>query len=134
MSKKSINILDKDYIHWVKELSSRYRKNQIKAAVKVNSEMLRYYWELGRDIVTKQAESKWGSGFFNQLSLDMKAEFPNEKGFSSANMRYMKRWYDFYYQRVVIRQRPVEELEMPQHFGMIPWGQHIEIFTRCNIT
>ena len=39
MSKKSINILDKDYIHWVKELSSRYRKSQIKAAVKVNSEM-----------------------------------------------------------------------------------------------
>ena len=38
--------MDKDYIHWVNELSSRYRKSQIKAAVKVNSEMLRYYWEL----------------------------------------------------------------------------------------
>jgi len=52
MAKKSINILDKDYTRWVKELSTRYRKSQIKAAVKENSEMLRY-WELGRDIVTK---------------------------------------------------------------------------------
>ena len=47
---KSINILDKDYIQWIKELSSRYRRSQIKAAVKVNEEMLRFYWELGRDI------------------------------------------------------------------------------------
>ena len=58
MAKKSINILDKDYTRGVKELSTRYRNSQIKAAVKVNSEMLRYYWELGRDIVTKQAESR----------------------------------------------------------------------------
>lgn len=69
MAKKSINILDKDYTRWVKELSTRYRKSQIKAAVKVNSEMLRYYWELGRDIVTKQAESKWGSGFMKNFYL-----------------------------------------------------------------
>lgn len=41
---KSINILDKDYIQWIKELSSRYRRSQIKAAVKVNEEMLRFYW------------------------------------------------------------------------------------------
>jgi predicted nuclease of restriction endonuclease-like (RecB) superfamily len=149
-------------VEWLHEVKSRYRKSQVKAAVRVNTTMLEFYWSMGRDIVALQAESKWGSGFFNQLSLDMKAEFPNEKGFSSANLRYMKRWYDFYYQRVIIRQRPVEELqevktqrhvdlsetpkkesqieilqrvveelEMPQHFGMIPWGQHIEIFTRC---
>lgn len=124
-------ITEESYVEWLHEVKSRYRKSQVKAAVRVNTAMLEFYWSMGRDIVALQAESKWGSGFFNQLSLDMKAEFPNEKGFSSANMRYMKRWYDFYYQRVVIRQRPVEELEMPQHFGMIPWGQHIEIFTRC---
>ena len=155
-------ITEESYVEWLHEVKSRYRKSQVKAAVRVNTAMLEFYWSMGRDIVAMQAESKWGSGFFNQLSLDMKAEFPNEKGFSSANLRYMKRWYDFYYQRVIIRQRPVEELqevktqrhvdlsetpkkesqieilqrvveelEMPQHFGMIPWGQHIEIFTRC---
>ena len=155
-------ITEESYMEWLHEVKSRYRKSQVKAAVRVNTAMLEFYWSMGRDIVAMQAESKWGSGFFNQLSLDMKAEFPNEKGFSSANLRYMKRWYDFYYQRVIILQRPVEELqevksqrlvdlseppkkdsqtgilqrvveelEMPQHFGLIPWGQHIEIFTRC---
>ena len=154
------------YVEWLHEVKSRYRKSQVKAAVRVNTAMLEFYWSLGRDIVDLQAESKWGSGFFNQLSLDMKAEFPNETGFSVTNLKYMKRWYDFYYQRVVIRQRPVDELqevtsqspvnlirelqetmplegqieirqrvvdelEMPKNFGMIPWGQHIEIFTRC---
>ena len=103
-------ITEESYVEWLHEVKSRYRKSQVKAAVRVNTAMLEFYWSMGRDIVALQAESKWGSGFFNQLSLDMKAEFPNEKGFSSANLRYMKRWYDFYYQRVVIRQRPVEEL------------------------
>lgn len=47
---KSIGILDKDYALWVKELVKRYRSSQIKAAIKVNRELLRYYWELGKDI------------------------------------------------------------------------------------
>ena len=54
---KSIGILDKDYASWVKELVKRYRSSQIKAAVKVNNEMLRFYWELGKDIKEKIAES-----------------------------------------------------------------------------
>lgn len=45
---KSISILDKDYAHWVEDLSVRYRQSQIRASVKVNRELLRYYWELGR--------------------------------------------------------------------------------------
>ena len=46
---KSIGILDKDYVIWVKELVKRYRSSQIKAAIKVNKELLRYYWYLGKD-------------------------------------------------------------------------------------
>lgn len=156
-------LTDMGYLEWLSEVKSRFRKSQIKAAVRVNSTMLEFYWSLGRDIVAMHAESKWGSGFFNQMSLDMKAEFPNETGFSVTNLKYMKRWYGFYYQCVANRQRPVDEirqqvadesgksqqpicqfestveigqrlvdeLEMPKSFGMIPWGQHIEIFSRC---
>ena len=65
---KSINILDIDYIQWIKDLSSRYRRSQIKASVKVNQEMLQFYWELGKDIVEKKAESRWGSGFTQDLA------------------------------------------------------------------
>lgn len=65
---KSINILDKDYLQWIKELGSRYRRSQIKAAVKVNEEMLRFYWELGRDIVERDAENRYGKRFYATLS------------------------------------------------------------------
>ena len=121
---------DKEYVEWLSDLKRRYKQSQLRTAVKANSEVLEYYWSLGRDIVAKEAESKWGSGFFNQLSLDMRAMFPDEKGFSSANLRYMKRWYEFYYQRIVNLQQPVEDLKMPDTFGFIPWGHHIYIFTK----
>lgn len=110
---------DKEYVEWLSDLKRRYKQSQLRTAVKANSEVLEYYWNLGRDIVAKEAESKWGSGFFNQLSLDMRAMFPEEKGFSSANLRYMKRWYEFYYQRIVNLQQPVEDLKMPEFAGKL---------------
>lgn len=104
-------LADKEYVEWLKELKARYRQSQLRAAVKANNEVLEYYWSLGRDIVAKKAESKWGSGFFNQLSLDMRTIFPNEKGFSVTNLKYMKRWYLFYYERIVNHQQAVDQLE-----------------------
>ena len=66
---KSIGILDKDYSLWVDELVKRYRGSQIKAAIKVNKELLRYYWELGKDIEEKHADNKYGSKFYATLSF-----------------------------------------------------------------
>ena len=107
--------------------------------MRINSALLEFYWAFGRDIVAMNAENKYGSGFFNQLSLDLKNEFPKETGFSVTNIKYMKRWYMFYYEQVTIRQRVVDdfrhqvgdELEMPAIFGLVPWGQHIDIMTKC---
>lgn len=95
---KPINILDSDYIQWIKELGSRYRRSQIKAAIKVNEQMLRFYWELGRDIVIKKAESKWGSGFMKCLSRDLKTANPDATCFSQTNLLYMKNFYLLYQQ------------------------------------
>ena len=61
-----IKILDQDYTKWIAELRSRYRRSQIKAAVKVNSEMLQYYWELGRDIVEKKSGKQMGQWFYEK--------------------------------------------------------------------
>ena len=104
-------IIDKEYVEWLSDLKQRFQRSQAKAAVRVNTAMLEYYWSMGRDIIQKQAESKWGSGFFNQLSHDMRTMFPNETGFSSANLRYMKRWYQFYYEQVVILHQIGEDFE-----------------------
>ena len=103
-------IADKEYVEWLKELKARFRQSQIKAAVRVNTAMLEFYWSMGRDIIKHKAESKWGSGFFEQLSLDMRGMFPDETGFSSANLRYMKRWYQFYYQEVEFLHQAGEEI------------------------
>ena len=82
--------IDKDYINWIEELKSRYRSAQIKAAVKVNAEKLRFNWELGRDLVIRKAEERWGSGVVEQVSLDLQAAFPESKGFSASNLCRMK--------------------------------------------
>ena len=88
--------IDKDYICWIEELKSRYRRAQIKAAVKVNAEQLLFNWQLGRDLVIRKAEEKWGSGVVEQVSMDLQAAFPESKGFSTSNLWRMKQWYLFY--------------------------------------
>lgn len=82
--------IGEDYVEWVNFLKSSYRKAQIKASVKVNSEKLLWNWQLGRDLVHRKAEERWGTGIVEQLSLDLQAEFPNEKVFSTSNIWYMK--------------------------------------------
>lgn len=88
--------IDKDYVEWLEKLKSRYKKAQIKSAVKVNSEQLLFNWQLGRDLVLRRAEEHWGSGVVEQVSLDLKAAFPKAKGFSTTNLWNMKKWYLFY--------------------------------------
>ena len=99
--KRDSIIADNRYVAWLSEIKQRYQKSQIKAAVRVNHTMLEFYWSLGRDIVDLKAESKWGSGVLQQLSLDLKKMFPNETGFSYRNIRYVRQWYSFYYQQVI---------------------------------
>lgn len=90
-----INI-DKEYAQWIAELKVRYRSAQAKAAVRINAEQLVFNWELGRDLVLKKAEQRWGAGVVEQVSLDLQAAFPESKGFSTTNLWYMKQWYSFY--------------------------------------
>ena len=88
--------IDEDYSLWLKELKNKVRLVQIKAVVKVNSELLQFYWELGADIVEKQATAKWGDGFLSNLSHDLMVEFPEMKGFSKRNLELIRQWYLFY--------------------------------------
>jgi len=88
--------LDSDYVQWIHDIKERFRNTQIKSAVKVNSEQLLFNWQLGRDLAMRKVEEKWGSGIVEQLSLDLRNEFPAIKGFSTTNLWYMKKWYMFY--------------------------------------
>ena len=65
---------DKEYAQWIAELAQRYRSSQIKAAIKVNDEMLRFYWSVGEDIEKRQYENRYGSHFYENVSKDLRKE------------------------------------------------------------
>lgn len=121
-----------DYRQWLGELKTRFRQVQLKAAIAVNTALLQFYWDLGADIVTQQAQADWGSGFLKQLSADLMREFPEMKGFSASNLKYIRQWHLFWAsdsigQQAVgrIGQPPVSEILA------IPWGHNLAILAKC---
>jgi len=139
-------IKDSEFKQWIVDLKDRIRQSQLRAAIKVNSELIRLYWDLGQDIVVRQMDAVWGSGFYKQVYKELKSEFPDMRGFSKSNLYNMKKFYLFYSQEDTIFQQPVGKLENKNitnrtHLNdefkadflfSIPWGHHIEIFTKCN--
>ncbi|MCL2132014.1 MAG: PDDEXK nuclease domain-containing protein [Lentimicrobiaceae bacterium] len=85
-----------EYSNWLRDLKQQIKTGQIKAALSVNSQMIMLYWDLGRQISEKQEKSQWGSGFIEQLSKDLREEFPEMTGFSYNNLLRMKNFYQFY--------------------------------------
>ena len=122
-------VIDEDYKNWIKDISTRYRNAQIKAAVSVNRELVSFYWSLGKDIVEKQAENRWGTGFYEKLSGDLKKALPDVKGFAVSNLRYMKRFYELYCG--VIRPQVVGGISEAEIFS-VPWGHHRLILDKCD--
>ena len=153
-------IKDPEFKQWLADLKARIRQSQIKAMIKVNDEMLRLYWDLGRDIVVRKMDAKWGSKFFQEVSKDLKSEFPDMEGFSKSNLYYMRQFYLFYskedeifhqaggkFENASLPQLGAElqmsknkEIKIFHQLGdefnihpifQIPWRHHVEIFTRC---
>ena len=149
-------IKDSEFKQWLVDLKGRIRQSQLRAAVKVNSELLRLYWDLGRDIVVRQMDAAWGSNFYSRLSKELKKEFPDMQGFSVTNLNYCKRFYQFYtsekqyYQRISneFHPQPGGEIQMadnmvdmicPQIEGefqinllySIPWGHQKYLIDKC---
>ena len=124
-------IADKEYVNWLSDVKHRFQQSQLKAAVRVNTTMLEFYWSIGYDLVRMRAEERWGAGVVKQFSLDMKNMFPNETGFSHSNVKYMKRWYSFYNERIIKGHQAGDFLQMPETFGLVPWKHHVLIISKC---
>ena len=88
--------IDDEYKAWISNLSLRFKQSQIKAAVMVNSELLQFYWSLGRDMVELKVEDRWGKSVMESISRDLQAEMPHVKGLSVTNLYYIKRFYITY--------------------------------------
>jgi predicted nuclease of restriction endonuclease-like (RecB) superfamily len=122
-----------DYKSWLAELKSKVLKVQLRAAMAANEELLRFYWELGADIVEKQKNTAWGDGFLKQLSHDLMSEFPAIKGFSLSNIKYIRQWFLFYSDGGSIGQQAVGQFVQPSValITRIPWGHNLAIIAKC---
>ncbi len=96
MKEELKTIKNKEYIYWLKEVKSRIRSTQIKAALSANRELIIFYWGLGENISRKLAENNWGNKVIKQLSKDLSSEFSEMQGFSRTNLYYMKKFYEFF--------------------------------------
>lgn len=145
MANQIVSNIDSQYREWLSEIKSDYRRSQIKAAVKVNEELLRFYWRLGRGIAQLHFDAEWGSGFYEALSKDLKEAFPESKGFAVSNLRYMRRYYELFPGFPIRPQvegeigdaaiRPQVEGEIMPRVGeqifMIPWNHIKYILDKC---
>lgn len=120
-----MKVINKEFCDWIEEISDKYKNTQIKAAIKVNNEMLNFYFELGRDLHNKSFKSSYGSKFYNKVSQELKVKLPNIKGFSPINLRYMEKFYNLYNEELQIVPQLVEQL------FSIPWGHHRYIIDKC---
>ncbi len=120
--------LDAQYSQWIKDISTRFRQSQIKAACRVNQELLKFYWELGREISVKEKENEYGKGFFKKLSIDLTNEIPDVKSFSVTNLHYIMWFYELYSNAENLPQVGVNSNQL---IFNIPWGHNKLIIDKC---
>lgn len=117
------------YFNWISEISKHFRQSQIVASMKVNEEMLRFYWYLGKELHDRKNGISYGQSFYKTISRDLCKTLPDVKSFSETNLKYMQYFYEMY---ADIQNRPqvVDELDISNTF-YIPWGHHRTILTKC---
>ncbi|MDR0305995.1 MAG: PDDEXK nuclease domain-containing protein [Chitinispirillales bacterium] len=143
--------MNNDYKKWIIEVKQKIRSTQIKAAIAVNSTLIEFYWYLGKMITEK--ENVWGGKLIEQVSKDLKEEFPDMQGLSRRNLFNTQKFYQFYSNSIVqqpvalIGQQLVDQLQtienkqdttyprtedkiVQQLVAQIPWGHNILIFTK----
>ena len=97
-SKTEMAIVNLEYKQWISNIERRFRQQQIKAAVQVNSSKIEFYWSLGRDICEMHVEDRWGESVIKQLSEDLRLVIEEAKGLTPINLYYCKRFYLLYSQ------------------------------------
>lgn len=109
-----------DYIDWLTELKTRIHYAQQRAALSVNRELIVLYWQIGRDILDRQAQQGWGAKVIERLSHDLRTAFPDMKGFSRANLMYMRAFAEAWPDAEIVQQL----------VGQLPWGHNLVLLSK----
>ena len=110
---KKLIQMDPDYKSFIRELKQKVVSARMRTMLAANAEQIKLYWEIGQEIINQQKESTWGAKLLEQVSQDLRAEFPEMKGFSRSNIHYMKQFAETYPQII------------QQSVGQLPWGHII---------
>lgn len=114
---------DEVYTSFLRSLKERIRQAQIRAALAVNNELIMLYWQIGRDILSRQQKEGWGAKVIERLAQDLKQEFPNIGGFSPRNLRYMRAFAEAY---------PDEQF-VQRYAAQIPWRHNLVLLDKLKI-
>lgn len=126
---------DEEYKKWITDICRRFRSSQIKAASKVNVEMLRFYWGIGEDIAKRSSAGQWGDKIILHMSRDLQRELPDAHCFSRTNLYYIKKFYQFYSQKDTFVPQLGGQISCESVESMIfsiPWGHHKRIMDKCS--
>jgi predicted nuclease of restriction endonuclease-like (RecB) superfamily len=110
------------YGRWLAELKERIHTARQRASLAVNQELVLLYWRIGRDILARQAEQGWGARVIDRLSHDLRAAFPEMKGFSSRNLKYMRAFAAAWDDAAI-----VQEL-----LAQLPWYHLVTLLDKLN--
>jgi len=123
--KKQVSLhLDQHYKQFLKAIKERLKTAQLRAAQSVNTELIRFYWELGSDLLANQQDFKWGDNFLEQFSQDMRLAFPEMQGFSVTSLKRMRLFAQEY--------TDFEKGAQPVH--QLPWGHLVVLLHRVKST
>lgn len=129
------------YHTWLNTIKQRVSAARMRVALAASSELIAFYYELGAQIADREEQAKWGSGFIDAFSGDLRQAFPEMSGFSPKNLRYCRAFFRFYCEpsiwQQVVAKLPDQSLagvdsETSALLACIPWGHHIQIFTKCD--
>jgi predicted nuclease of restriction endonuclease-like (RecB) superfamily len=112
--------LPADYATWLVELKARIHSAQQRATLAVNRELVLLYWQIGRDILVRQSNEGWGAKVIERLAQDLRNAFPDMKGFSRANLMYMRAFADAWPDASIVQQA----------VGQLPWGHNLVLLTK----
>ncbi len=115
-------ISNNEYQDWLARLKAQVRSSQQKASLAVNSELIKLYWSIGKQILDKQNQSGWGAKVVDQLATDLKIEFPEMKGFSPRNLKYMRRLAETWDDISIVQQLVAQ----------LPWGHNIALLEKLS--
>ncbi len=124
-SEQAVSLLPvpEGYALWLDELKSRIHGAQQRAALAVNRELVQLYWQIGRDILQRQATQGWGSKVIERLAHDLRTAFPGMKGFSRANLMYMRAFAEAWPDAAIVQQA----------VGQLPWGHNLVLLTKLKV-